>query len=539
MSVLKSIWFWVVGALFIFHSCANPVSPTGGAKDTEPPKIAEATPENETVNFTGNTVVLKFDEFIKIENVFKQVLVSPPMPNNPKFVVKGKSLKVEFQDSLQANTTYTINFGSAIKDITEGNSLENFTYVFSTGPFLDSLVLEGSVFNAETNKPEEGVLVMLYSNLSDSVVVNQRPDYFAKTSKDGKFKIQNLKNGTFKIAALKDGNFNLKYDLTTELIGFLNQPLTLNDSLNSCKIGVFVNEPSKLKLAGFKPDKPGKVFLAYNSPIFKIDITSTPISINQFYLNKRKDTVTVWLADVYARQTTLFCAANEKVNDTLKLNFRMTLPDSSRKNHLKQVGQKLITTIAVTKDLPFTIKFNRPVKEVALGKIKAYKDSLLHKKPITYSLHATDPTKVILSSEWQKGSDYRLLALPKAFTDIYGFHNDSLELQLKQLKGSDLGSLKLSFTGGGQEQMYLLNVLDAKGGMVMEDAFLGNESKPFTFKGLKPGKYKLVVIEEQNKNGRWDTGNYFEHRQPERKIFYKQDIELRANWEFEAELSLQ
>jgi len=467
------------------------------------------------------------------------VLISPPFTNPPKFVVKGKSLKIEFQDTLQDLTTYTINFGSSIKDITEGNVLENFSYVFSTGPYLDSLIMEGKVFNAETNKPEKETLVLIYSDLSDSVVVTERPDYFTKTEENGSFRIQNLKKGTYKLVALKDINFNLQFDLPSELIGFHSEPVQLNDSSNSYEISVFTDEPSELKLTGYKPDKPGKVILTYNSPLSKFDIKAYPVEVNQFYLNKRKDSVFVWLSSVYTRKTRLVCTANSSISDSIKINFRMSLPDSSRKNQLKPIFKRKTSSITeVTKDLPFSIKFNRPVKVIANNKFKLYRDSLLIGQELTFVKDSTDPTRVLMACSLESGFTYKLLVLPKAVTDIYEFYNDSLSFQLNRLKNNELGSIKLDFTGGVTNRRYILNIYNVNGAVRVRDSFVAGEIKEMHFRGLKPGQYKIVVIEDEHENGKWDTGNYFKHRQPERKIFYEHDIELRANWEFEAEINI-
>ena len=217
----------------------------------------------------------------------------------------------------------------------------------------------------------------------------------------------------------------------------------------------------------------------------------------------------------------------------------MSLPDSSRKNQLKPIFKRKISSITeVTKDLPFSIKFNRPVKVIANNKFKLYRDSLLIGQELTFVKDSTDPTRVLMACSLESGFTYKLLVLPKAVTDIYEFYNDSLSFQLNRLKNNELGSIKLDFTGGVTNRRYILNIYNVNGAVRVRDSFVAGEIKEMHFRGLKPGQYKIVVIEDEHENGKWDTGNYFKHRQPERKIFYEHDIELRANWEFEAEINI-
>ncbi|MEO8149824.1 MAG: Ig-like domain-containing domain, partial [Bacteroidia bacterium] len=179
-------------------SCAIRQQPSGGSKDLVPPKILHSLPENYTTNFIAKEIRIDFDEFIDLKELNKQLVISPLMKNDPEVSVKGKSLIIKLPDSLRQNTTYTLNFGNAIVDTHESNALDDFQYVFSTGPVLDSLQVNGEVKFAENLKTEKGIVVMLYNNLSDTVVYNTLPDYFAKTDSSGKFLIKNLRPDTYK-----------------------------------------------------------------------------------------------------------------------------------------------------------------------------------------------------------------------------------------------------------------------------------------------------------------------------------------------------
>ena len=201
-------------------ACANVVSPTGGPKDETPPTVIRSIPENFSPNFSSTQIRVFFDEFVTLSNLRQQLLVSPPMEIQPEIRIKGRSIIIDIEEELRPNTTYNLFFGDAIRDITEGNPIENFQFVFSTGDYVDSLSLGGTVVNAFTLQPEEGVSVMLYENPYDSIPYKERPVYFSRTSKEGQFLISNMREGSYLLFALKDNNANYLFDLPDEMIAF-------------------------------------------------------------------------------------------------------------------------------------------------------------------------------------------------------------------------------------------------------------------------------------------------------------------------------
>lgn len=212
-----------IGLLLIFlAACAQPVAPTGGPRDTDPPVIIRSEPENGSVNFDATEIRIWFDEFIQVRGLSQQFLSSPPFKKVPETRVRGKSLIIRFDEELRINTTYTLFFGDAISDFTEGNPLSNFRYVFSTGPVLDSMLLSGKVLNAYDLKPEKEVFVMLYDIYEDSIPYQERPYYISRTNDKGEFNFTNLRDMPYKIFALRDVNANLIYDLPNEEIGFID-----------------------------------------------------------------------------------------------------------------------------------------------------------------------------------------------------------------------------------------------------------------------------------------------------------------------------
>lgn len=229
---LKIIYSAILFALVLFGSCAKMGSLTGGPKDETPPKVVESKPENYSVNFKLKKIEITFDEFILLNNINQELIVSPPLKERPEVRLKNKTILIDLNNELRDSTTYTLNFGEAIKDNNEGNLLSNFEFVFSTGDFLDSLGVGGTLLNAFDLKPPDGpVGIMLYNELEDSVVFREIPVYIGKTDDEGHFRINNLKGGKYKLFALKDVNNNFLFDLPNESIAFADSFLNVSPEI--------------------------------------------------------------------------------------------------------------------------------------------------------------------------------------------------------------------------------------------------------------------------------------------------------------------
>ena len=210
---------------FLAQRCANAVAPTGGPKDERPPVVVETLPENRSTNFIGKKIEITFDEYITLENANQNVLISPPLNEKPDIKLKNKTVVIKFKEDLASNTTYTINFGSSIKDLHEGNLFKDYVFSFSTGDVIDTLSIAGKVLNAESKKPVEDAYVSLYAadrdNL-DSLPLTTKPNYITKTDKEGKFSLNGLADKKYLVFALKDVNSNLYFDQPNEEVAFLD-----------------------------------------------------------------------------------------------------------------------------------------------------------------------------------------------------------------------------------------------------------------------------------------------------------------------------
>ncbi|MBN1132240.1 MAG: Ig-like domain-containing protein [Bacteroidales bacterium] len=213
----------------LVYSCAQQGSPSGGPKDEDPPVVTETVPANYSNFFDAQKIFITFDEYIVLDNVNQELVISPPLAEKPEIKLRKKTIVIEFEEELKSNTTYTFNFGNAIKDLHEGNQLINYEYVFATGEHLDSLSVKGTLKNSfDLSAPEGSVTVMLYDDLRDSVPLIETPLYIGKSRPDGTFAVNNLRQGVYKLFAIKDANYNFLFDQPNEEIAFLDTNLLVS-----------------------------------------------------------------------------------------------------------------------------------------------------------------------------------------------------------------------------------------------------------------------------------------------------------------------
>ena len=224
----------IVGAT----GCANMIPPTGGPRDSLPPVLIAASPNDSATSFTGNRVVLNFNEYVEIDNPSENVLVSPTPVNAPLIERKLRTISVKLRDTLEPSTTYSINFGNAIKDLNEGNVFKNFTYIFSTGSTIDQNTFSGKVIVAETGSTDSTLLAVLHRNLDDSAVSKEKPRYIARLDSSGNFQFRNLPKGTFAVYVIPN-EYSKRYDDTTKLFAFADKPVTITEETSPVTLYAF------------------------------------------------------------------------------------------------------------------------------------------------------------------------------------------------------------------------------------------------------------------------------------------------------------
>jgi hypothetical protein len=278
---MRSVLFFFAIAVILIGSvigstgCANIIPPQGGPEDTLPPLLLRAAPPDSTVNFTGNRIVLEFDEFIDAQNT-QSVLMTPYPLKPPRIETKLRTLTITLNDTLEPNTTYTIDFGDAIKDINEGNVLQDFDYTFSTGPVLDSLTFSGNVVLAETGRIDTNMVAVLYRNLDDSAIVNDRPRYITRLDRGGTFRFENLPPGTFALYAF--GNVSSRsYPGPNQLFAFADSPVVVRSGVEPVTLYAFRETPTTPPATGTTPGRTGTG--AQNRLVFRTNITNNTLDL--------------------------------------------------------------------------------------------------------------------------------------------------------------------------------------------------------------------------------------------------------------------
>ncbi len=530
---------WLI-CILIFSSCAQVVPITGGKKDITPPKVVKYIPDSAAINFKAKKIAIFFDEYVQLNDLNKQLTISPPLDKQPDITVKNKTLEIEFKESLKENTTYTIGFGSSLRDVNESNPLEDFKYVFSTGNFIDSLSLVCKVKNSITQKPEKDVLVMLYDSFEDSVPYKKRPNYFAKTKADGSCKIEHIKQGKYKAFALKDANSNYLYDSQEEEIAFVSEPITI-DKKDSLVLQLFKEIPTKQFIKKSSVEGYGHLKFVFNKPSDKINISALNFSSKkQWQLplwSKTLDTLDLWLLDVGVEELKLQISDNNKILDTLEMKL------ISREKFEKENGAKLLSNSPSTIDFntPLVISFNHPLNEYSIDYNKQLKKNIYLKED-TIVLDSSKyyfeikNEKILIHKigEWKMGSTYQLVIKPKSFTDIFQIENDSVKVNFKTREEKYYGNVKLKFTTEFKKQYpIIIQLIDEKGAVISERPNPKENTIDFSF--LTPQKYLLRIDLDENNNSKWDNGNYLKHIQPEKIIYNTAPINVRSNWDLETD----
>ncbi|MGF1584546.1 MAG: Ig-like domain-containing protein [Bacteroidales bacterium] len=306
----------------LFPRCANIVPPTGGPRDTIPPEVVRSSPPNYSTNFTDRNITIEFDEFIQLRSINQQFIITPPQKERPDFSVRGRTLYIDLRTDPIANATYTLNFGEGIVDLNEGNPLSNYEFVFSTSDIIDSLTYSGIVLNAYDNKPVEGVVVMMYDVLLDSVPFNSIPLYANRTGKDGRFRLNNLRSDTFLVFANNDENSNYLYDRPgEEAIAFRNE-LLAPDTL-SLKIQE-TSPPSGIPAEQLQRDTLETEPISEQNNEVTIEITNNESPSDTLDMLPVSDPDTESFVINYRPGDTLFLFQEESGNQYLSRNERRT-----------------------------------------------------------------------------------------------------------------------------------------------------------------------------------------------------------------------
>ena len=525
-------------SILVFVRCATPSYPTGGERDSTPPKVLSVSPPDSMLNFVGNEIVFKFNEFVQIENPQQTVLITPSPKEFPSIVARKKELVIKFKEALLDSTTYSISFNNGLKDLNEGNPLENFTYVFSTGPTLDSLILKGNLFFSETTTFPPNTFVGLYKNLDDSVLYKQKPDYIFNLKSEGPFQFNNLKAGSFRCFALSDKNFNFIYDLPSEFVGFAKDIIIISaDSVQTLDLTLFKSLESKFRISNYSNTfTNGGGFIELNKPIdfntkWALKESNNSLKILFSELNEERNIINFWVDNL-----------KEKVNYKLGLFIKDEMVDSinvvsksisesnsflnlttTQLNKLKVVDIKPDNILILKSSIP--LDSNQCLNEAFLM------DSISRRvKKIDYLVD----NQFITINDVVLDTSYNQLIFPKnSLVSFNGLTNDSIVFNLKSVKANDLGSLKLSFELPSDSINYIIKIYNTNAGF-SEIIRVNKVSNFIWFKeNLFPGNYNLEIVFDENFDGLFTNGSINDFKMPEYKFSYSKPITLKNNWDLE------
>lgn len=448
---------------FFATSCANIQPPLGGPRDSLPPVLLKATPDENTINFTGNTIRFQFSEYVKLDNLNDNLIINPPAERYPNILSKLRTVTVKMKDTLQPNTTYTINFGNAIRDVNENNPLKGFSYSFSTGAYIDSLELSGKLYDAETGKPDSTLLIILHRKEEDSTVAKEKPRFATRPNGKGEFNFDHLPDGEFYIYALRDEGIK-KYTSNSIPFAFFDRKVTAGEQ-DSIELRYFVGE--------------------------KEEERKRPVSNN----NKPKD---------------------KDTKEDKKFKYTVSA----------QGGQDLLDSLSIT--------FAKPTANIDTTKIRLT-DTLEAPIAIKNFTRDTLGMSIKLLADWKENFHY-LLFLDKGFaSDSAGITTTRPDTVIFKSKAeTEYGQVKIKFTGVDLARHPVLQWIEGDK-IFLSAPLTGNE---YNVKLFKPGQYKVRILYDANQNGIWDTGNYWEKRQPEFVVAVDQTFSVKANWENEFEVNL-
>lgn len=587
MNNSKSLYYiFIIIAAAVMYSCANIGNPSGGPIDKTPPIFMRSNPTPNAVNVKDRKIEIFFDEIVTLKDPSTKIIVSPAQTEMPRMSALGRKVTVELVDSLLPNTTYTIDFSNSIQDNNEGNAIDNFAFAFSTGSVIDSMRVSGYVLDSRTLEPMQSVVVGLQSNLADSAFHKEKLQRVALTNDRGQFTIRNVSPGSYHIFALKDLDRDYKFGNPTEDIAFLDSIIvpsigsreaadTVYNDLNEIDTIMRATRPAyfpnDILLSMFNEDRKSQ-YLANNLRVDSTRISLTfaaasdtlpSLSIvgrndvpDQWYTLERSqtnDTLTYWIrpphlvsADTLMAATTYLrtdTASNLSWGtDTLKFTFQRQKAKKKKKNEetdsLEQIRFMELHPLANgTQEVyaPLLLQTGTPIERYSREAFhlqrKLQNDTTFYPAEIK-SIALRDSTlnrrDLMLKVDWEPGAAYKLAVDSLAMTDIYGLQTKPLKVDFNVRKMEEYGNIVFNIPA--VRDSAIVELFDGTEKIVLRAPVKNHRAELLN---LLPGKYYARLFIDRNGNGKYDTGNYDMHLQPEETVYYPGAINLKKNWDVE------
>jgi hypothetical protein len=452
--------------------CAQITPLTGGKKDETPPKALSYSPENASLNFNSKVIQIQFNEYITVKDIANQLIITPQTKEIPDIQAQGKTLKIEFSETLLPNTTYKLAFGSAISDLNESNTLQNFEYIFSTGQVIDSLKLGGNILNAFDKKPASQILIGLYNaEASDSVIYKEKPLYISKTNEAGEFKFNYLPDTPFKIVGIKDQNKNLLYDGSEEQIAFTKELVKPTDSI-SINLLLFKEIPTKSFIKKSYSPEYGKAFIIYNKPQLNIkDVVAN--GLIQYKQNTLKDTLTLYYTNKFDTLETYVKYENKEIDTVYVRVISQNIFEKQNKGKsIKYNLQPNFSSVLPFYEMP-SFELNVPIdsKSISADKIRLFEetDSVTKVMPFEIIKGNDMITSFKIQSQFKPETNYTLTLQKAAVSDDSQRMNDSITYQFKTTIIDDYAQLKMKLLFPKKENYLVRRLLNDKEQLINEE----------------------------------------------------------------------
>ena len=532
-------------AAILAAGCAKITTPTGGPTDTTPPMVVKVEPEDGTIRFNSKQIRIWFDEFVTLNNPTENVLVSPPLDESPEYTTKGKSVVIKFKDSLRTNTTYNMIFSDAIKDFHEGNALNYFHYGFSTGDSLDDYLIRGTILDAKTLAPAKDFYVLLYKGNADSLPLTSMPDYVSKSLSDGSFVLKNIAPGDYKIFAIKDINANFRFDLPNEEIAFLDEVVTAVRALPDSVADSLKAELPVVTLMAFAGEDTVQTLARYDNPaagVYKfpykhrfVEFSATPLDASLDYfeqINATRDTIT-WYLKTPLSDTAQYLFRADGQTDTVRI-VPYKEKQSGGRGRSQQAAPKLSVGFANAGEYgkPLTLTFAYPVRTTDTFNVWVYSQQKDHKDTTVYRYAVPDTftMQLPLPMSVTDKKSYSVMIPDSVFWGYNGLTNDTLRTQFTTKSEKDYGTLIMNYQLPDDGKQYVATLWSND--KILQENIL-TASKTITYPLLSPGTFRVSVFCDENRNGRWDPGDYRKKLQPETVYNFPTSINIRAYWDSE------
>ena len=521
----------------ILPSCAMIGAPTGGARDTIPPQIVGEEPPNLSVafvdgekafSFSGNRIEIEFDEYIVLRDALNQIYISPPTEEDLKTELRGKTLRIELPDSLEPFTTYTINFGKSITDLTEGNIQKRYKYVFSTGAFIDSLYVTGIVNDGFLNETVKDLPVVLYEIDSvdqpiDSLPLLERPSYYAVSGEDGSFRIDYVKSGSFLVFAFEDKNSDFLYNPGIERFAF-HAGLVSSDSLPEVDLRTSTEKRPPQLRQGLHP-KWGRISFPFSGEVDRISVegpvpADTAFRESVLRSSSNRDTIHLFFNNFSRDSLQFYLTINDTVLDTALVLMRSYDPPKP--------AYRLSATPFLHPGDSLFLFGERPFRLVKPDLTIFRESDTLGMRPgqVDEYLFKHD-----LAIRYEEKSSSKLVIYPNQIEALGGIMNeDTLTFEWKTQNDEDYAELILQ-VDTDWEAPFVFELL--RDGREVFERYSFTSDWKYRLTHIEAGRYNARLLEDLDGNGQWTPGSWFDRRQPERYFFYEEAITVKANWELE------